>query len=99
MNLLDNLRRALGLGAGSTGAAIGDPARVEAVERTLADLRPLLALDGGDVTLVEVSSCGRVSIRFSGACRSCHARATTLQEALEPTLRERLAWVSEVRAL
>lgn len=75
----------------------GDPRRVLEVEAVLADLRPLLALDGGDFELVAVEDDGEVLLRAKGACVGCHAQATTLSQALEVRLRERCAWFSKLR--
>lgn len=75
----------------------GDPERVAAVERVLAELRPAVALDGGDVRLVAVED-GWVVVRLEGACRSCYARSQTLDEALAPRLREALPWFEGLRA-
>ncbi len=76
----------------------GDPDRVAEVEAVLARLRPWLAADGGDVTLVEVAE-GTVAVRFEGACRACFSRERTLGEALEPELRGALPWFEALRAV
>jgi Fe-S cluster biogenesis protein NfuA len=52
--------------------------------------------DGGDVDLVGVDG-GVVVVRLQGACAACAASTQTLHQALEPRLRERLAWVEGVR--
>jgi Fe-S cluster biogenesis protein NfuA len=75
----------------------GDPARVRAVLAVLDELRPMFRADAGDVDLVAVED-GWVEVRLRGACRSCHASDTTVYGALEPRLKERLAWVVGVRA-
>ena len=85
------LARLLGSDAGSSPPR-GDPARILEVEAVLDDLRPMLALDGGDFVLVAVDDDGRVVLRPKGACVGCHAQATTLSQALEVRLRERCAW-------
>jgi Fe-S cluster biogenesis protein NfuA len=75
----------------------GDPERVSEVERVLEEIRPMLALDGGDFRLVAVEG-NVVVLRARGACAGCHAQATTLTEGLERRLRERCAWFESVRA-
>ncbi len=75
----------------------GDPERVRQAAAALADLAPLLAIDGGDVRLVAVEG-DAVVLEWRGACRSCPSRAQTLSQALEPTLRARLAWLAEIRS-
>ena len=73
----------------------GDPARVREVQALLDELRPALALDGGDVQLLEVFGDG-VRLRFTGACTSCASQADTLRHALVPRLTQRLAWIERV---
>jgi Fe-S cluster biogenesis protein NfuA len=85
------------LGADSARVpASGDPERVAAVEAVLDELRPMLALDGGDFELVSVEG-GIVTLRAKGACVGCHAQAMTLTQALEVRLRERCPWFVELR--
>ena len=73
----------------------GDPARVREVQALLDELRPALAIDGGDVQLLEVFEDG-VRLRFVGACTSCASQADTLRHALVPRLTQRLAWIERV---
>ncbi len=79
-------------------AAVGDPQRVQAVERELERLRPLLQSDGGDVELVAVEH-DTVRLRLRGACRSCSAADQTLEQAIAPELRARLDWVRSVESV
>lgn len=83
--------------SGSDGgqAARGDAGRIAEVEALLAELRPLVALDGGDLRLEAIEE-GRVTLRWQGACSHCSAQPTTAREVVEPLLRERLAWFTEL---
>jgi Fe-S cluster biogenesis protein NfuA len=99
---LSALRGLLGrlLGRADPGEGVvpsGDPERVAEVQAALDELRPLLRADGGDAVLLAVED-GRVRLRFVGACSGCAASSLTLRGALEPRLRERLPWVTDVRA-
>jgi Fe-S cluster biogenesis protein NfuA len=85
------------LGGAEHAAPTGDPDRVRAVEEVLADLRPMLAMDGGDFELVSVED-GIVTVRAKGACVGCHAQSTTLAQALEVRLRERCPWFAGLRS-
>ncbi|MEO0650456.1 MAG: NifU family protein [Planctomycetota bacterium] len=78
-------------------AASGDPARVAATEAVLAELRPAVAADGGDIRLLSVEG-GTVRVSLHGACRSCAASVLTLKGALEPRLRERLPWFEKLES-
>ena len=53
------------------------------------EVRPILALDGGDVELYEVDG-NRVQVVLKGACDSCPSVTTTLRLTIEGKLRDRL---------
>ena len=78
--------------------ATGDPERVAEVEKVLNEVRPFLQADGGNIHLVSVED-DWVSVRLQGACSGCHASAMTLQQGVEPRLREACTWIKGVRAV
>lgn len=53
------------------------------------DIKPLLALDGGDVDLYDVEG-DKVKVILKGACGSCSSSLITLKGAIEQKLRERV---------
>jgi NifU-like protein len=65
-------------GIGDTRAfPMDDRERFDLIERTIAELRPRLARDGGGIELVAVR--GRdVYVRMSGACVGCQLASMTL---------------------
>jgi Fe-S cluster biogenesis protein NfuA len=65
------------------------------VEAALADIRPALQADGGDVELVDVQD-GVVKVRLTGACGSCPMATMTLRFGVEKILKERIPEVKEV---
>ena len=65
------------------------------VEAALADIRPALQADGGDVELVDVED-GVVKVRLTGACGSCPMATMTLRFGVEKILKERIPEVKEV---
>ncbi len=67
----------------------GNPGEVRAVELALAEIAPLVDLDGGKIELVSVHD-GWVVLELRGACEHCAMSDETLLGALEPRLRERL---------
>jgi len=67
----------------------------EKVEAVLAEIRPVLQADGGDVELVDVSD-GVVKVKLTGACGSCPMSTMTLQMGIERLLKEKLPEVKEV---
>ena len=70
----------------------------EKVEAVLAQIRPVLQADGGDVELVEVNE-GVVSLRLKGACMGCPMSTITLQNGIERVLKEQVPEVKEVVAV
>jgi Fe-S cluster biogenesis protein NfuA len=71
----------------------------EKVEKALAKIRPMLAADGGDVNLVEVTDNGVVKLKLTGACGSCPMSQMTLKMGIERLLKEEVPEIKEVIAV
>ena len=69
----------------------------EKVEAALANIRPALQADGGDVELVGVDE-GVVKVRLTGACDGCPMATMTLRNGVERILKEKVPEVKEVIA-
>ena len=59
----------------------------EKVEIALAEIRPFLLADGGDITLVEISD-DTVKVQLEGACVSCNVNQMTLKNGVEATIKK-----------
>ena len=70
----------------------------EKVEATLAQIRPALQADGGDVELVDVND-GVVKLKLKGACAGCPMSTMTLKLGIERVLKEKIPEVTEVVAI
>ncbi|MGQ9511960.1 MULTISPECIES: NifU family protein [Thermodesulfitimonas] len=70
----------------------------EKVEAVLAQIRPYLQRDGGDVELVAVEE-GVVKVRLKGACGGCPMATMTLKQGIERTLKQAVPEVKEVVAV
>jgi len=70
----------------------------EKVEAALAQVRPALLADGGDVQLVDVNE-GVVIVRLTGACDGCPMATMTLRHGIERLLKEQVPEVKEVVAV
>ena len=70
----------------------------EKVEAALAQIRPALQADGGDVELVDVSQ-GVVKLKLKGACAGCPMSTMTLRQGIEIVLKEQVPEVKEVIAV
>ncbi|MBM3991186.1 MAG: NifU family protein [Planctomycetes bacterium] len=89
------LARALG----AQRVAPSDPERVDEVERVLAEIAPMLSLDGGGIELVSVEDDGTICVRMRGACEGCSQQTSTLSHGLEPRLRAALPWFRALRTV
>ncbi len=69
------------------------------VEAAIAEIRPLLQRDGGDIELVEVQDDGIVKVRLQGACRGCPHAQMTIKSGVEARLKEQIPEVKEVQAV
>jgi len=69
----------------------------EKVEAVLAQVRPALQADGGDVELVDMNE-GVVSLKLKGACAGCPMATMTLRNGIERILKEQVPEVKEVIA-
>jgi len=70
----------------------------EKVEAVLAQVRPALQADGGDVELVDVNE-GIVRLKLKGACAGCPMATMTLRHGIERILKEKIPEVKEVIAV
>ena len=68
------------------------------IEAALAQIRPALQADGGDVELVDVND-GVVKLRLKGACSGCPMSTMTLQLGIKRVLKEQVPEVKEVIAV
>jgi len=69
------------------------------VEAALAEVRPALQRDGGDVELVEVTDDGVVKVRLTGACHGCPMAQITLQMGIERVLKHAVPDIKAVEAV
>ena len=70
----------------------------EKVEATLAQIRPALQADGGDVELVDINE-GVVKLKLKGACAGCPMSTMTLKLGIERVLKEKIPEVKQVIAM
>ncbi|MGB1075806.1 MAG: NifU family protein [Flavobacteriales bacterium] len=59
----------------------------ERVERALADLRPYLEADGGDIRLVNITPDKRVLVELHGACADCSMIHMTMKGGVEQAVK------------
>ncbi len=71
----------------------------ERIEKALDKVRPMLAADGGNVELVDVTSDGVVKLKLKGSCGRCPMSSMTLKMGIERILKQEVPEIKEVVAL
>ena len=69
------------------------------VDEALDEVRPHLAIDGGNIEVLDVSDDNIVQIKWLGACNGCSMTAMTMKAGVEETLKRRLPEVAGVVAV
>jgi Fe-S cluster biogenesis protein NfuA len=68
------------------------------VQAALAEIKPQIQADGGDIELVAVENCS-VQVRLKGACAGCPMSALTLKQGVERLIKARVPEIREVVAV
>ena len=71
----------------------------ERVEKALADCRPYLHADGGDIELIEIREGGIAVLKYHGTCTICPMSPMTLRAGIERAILEAAPEVKRVEAL
>lgn len=58
------------------------------VEKALAEIRPFLESDGGNISLVSIENDRLVKVRLEGACVDCTVNQMTLKSGVEMTIKK-----------
>ncbi|APU68619.1 MAG: NifU family protein [Bacteroidota bacterium] len=67
------------------------------VEKALAEIRPFLESDGGNISLVAIEDEDRlVKVRLEGACVDCTVNQMTLKSGVEMTIKKYVPQVEKV---
>jgi Fe-S cluster biogenesis protein NfuA len=72
---------------------------IERIEAAIADIRPFLNADGGDITLEEVTADGVVRVRLHGACTSCAMSPMTMKAGVEEAIKRVAPQIKAVEAV
>lgn len=75
-----------------------DPLIIEIKKLLDREIRPAVAMDGGDVVFRKFDS-GRLYISMKGACSGCPSSQITLKEGIEVRLKEVFPQIQEVLAI
>lgn len=66
------------------------------IELALAEIRPYLESDGGNITLVDITPEMVVRVKLHGACQSCNVNQMTLKSGVEQTIKKYAPEIKEV---
>ena len=72
---------------------------LDRIDKALDDVRPHLAVDGGNVELVDVTEDMKAQIKWLGNCQNCSMSAMTLRAGLEQAIRGKVPEVIGVEAV
>lgn len=75
------------------------PAVEQKVKNALAQIRPYLQQDGGDVEYVDMTAEGVVIVRLTGHCGSCPHAMATLKQGIESALKKIIPEVKAVEKI
>jgi Fe-S cluster biogenesis protein NfuA len=78
---------------------LGDKKIISKVEAAIADIRPFLEADGGDIRLIDVSDDLVVKVELLGACKNCSMSKMTLKAGVEESIRKSLPELKAVEAV
>jgi len=68
---------------------------IQQIEKALAEIRPFLNNDGGDIELVSVEN-DVVNVRLTGTCTDCTVNQMTLKSGVEMTIKKYAPEISKV---
>ncbi len=72
---------------------------IQRVDLALNDVRPHLAVDGGNVEVMDVTDEFQVKIKWLGNCESCAMSVMTLRAGIEETLKNKIPEITGVKAV
>lgn len=66
------------------------------VEAALAEIRPFLQSDGGDISLLSIENDTIVRVQLQGACVGCSVNQMTLKSGVEMTIKKHAPQIEQV---
>ena len=66
------------------------------VEKALEEIRPFLANDGGNISLLSIEDDRLVRVQLEGACVGCSVNQMTLKSGVEMTIKKYAPHIEEV---
>ena len=72
---------------------------IKEVDTALDEIRPHLAVDGGNIEVVDITDDMTVLIKWLGNCEGCNMTAMTMKAGIQETLRNKLPQIKNVVAI
>lgn len=72
---------------------------LQAIDAALDAVRPHLAVDGGNVEVVDVTDQGIVQVKWLGNCQNCNMSVFTMRAGVEQAIRSRVPEIAGVEAI
>lgn len=69
------------------------------VNRALDEIRPHLAVDGGNIEVVDITEDLVVKIKWMGNCEHCSMSAMTMRAGVEQAIKSKLPEIKAVEAV
>lgn len=77
-------------------AIITDSEIINKIEDALAQVRPFLENDGGDIRFIEITDDYVVKVKLLGACSDCQVSVMTLKAGVEQSIKKAVPQVTKV---
>lgn len=71
----------------------------EKVKNVIAQIRPYLEADGGDISFVNLTDDFVVNVQLHGACASCSMSIMTLKQGVEQAVQKAIPEIKSVEAI
>lgn len=72
---------------------------IQKIDLALNDIRPHLAVDGGNIAVVDVSEDMIVQVKWMGNCEGCSMTAMTMRAGVEQTIKGKIPDIRGVVAV
>lgn len=69
------------------------------VQNVIAQIRPYLQQDGGDIEFIELTDDNTVNVKLLGACGTCPYSTMTLKNGVETAMKKAIPEVKSVEAV
>ena len=72
---------------------------LQKIDHVLNEIRPHLAVDGGNIEVVDVTDEKKVLVKWLGNCQACSMSAMTMKAGVEMTINQKFPEVTSVEAV